>query len=473
MNRVFTASAALFAAHVLTIPFFDVATAHADEVPAANTAIERTLTDESIEPVSLHHAALLEHKDDPTSPDLIGDPSLRGAIQPIITRGVGGPCRTVFGYLPYWESSANIQWDAITHVAAFSVEVNANGTLGNDHGWPWTSLVNTAHANGVKVVLTATLFNTTSLQTLMTTPSYKQAFFVNMKNKMLEGTMDGINIDFEGSGSWQAHAPTFMAELTAYMHSEVPGSEVTFAGPAVNWSNMNMPALAASCDGIFIMGYAFAGSWSNNSGPNSPLNGGSINITDTVLDEYGAVTAATPEKLILGIPYYGGHWTTTTSAARAPVIDWQGSTRFVNDQPNSQTYGRLWDATSQSPWYRWFDGSNWHQVWYDDAESLGIKYDLAEDNSLQGVGMWAPELRTGRVPNFGTPSARMLSNRAARKTLTNSRSRCSQMISMRARRQVSGICTHRLPTSLPISRSITQRKEFQPRRIQPVAQPPA
>ena len=338
--------------------------------------------------VSVHQAAFDLHRDAPTSADLIGSPYSRLSAQPLAPRSTS-PCRTVFGYLPYWESSANIQWDALTHVAAFSVEVNADGTMGNDHGWPWTALVDTAHANGVKVVLVATLFNTDDLFTLVTTPAYKQAFFANIKNKMLEGTTDGINIDFEGSGDWRTYANGFMAELTAYMHSEVPGSEVTFAGPAVNWGGWDLPGLAASCDGIFIMGYAFAGSWSTTSAPNSPLTGGSINITDTVLDEYGPVTQATPEKLILGLPYYGGHWTTTTSSARSSVIAWQGSTRFYNDEPNAQIYGRQWDATSQTPWYRWHDGTDWHQVWYDDAESLGLKYQLAEDNGLQGVGMWA------------------------------------------------------------------------------------
>lgn len=339
-------------------------------------------------PVSVHRAALESHRDAPTSPDLIGNAGLRATPEPLTPRSTS-TCRTVFGYLPYWESSANIQWDALTHVAAFSVEVNANGTLGNDHGWPWTSLVNTAHANGVKVVLVATLFNTTDLLTLASTPAYKQAFFQNIKNKMLEGTTDGINIDFEGSGSWLAYVNGFMSELTAYMHSEVPGSEVTFAGPAVNWNGWNLPGLAASCDGIFIMGYAFAGSWNSYSGANSPLTGGTYNITNTVLTQYGVVTQTMPEKLILGVPYYGGHWTTETSSARSAVVAWQGSTRFTNDEPNSQVYGRLWDTFSQTPWYRWNDGTNWHQVWYDDAESLGLKYQLAEDNNLQGVGMWA------------------------------------------------------------------------------------
>lgn len=339
-------------------------------------------------PPGVHRLELEAHRDVPTAQDLIGDAQLRNAPLPRAPRTTG-PCYTVFGYLPYWESAENIRWDLLTHVAAFAVEVNANGTLGNDHGWPWTSLVTTAHANGVKVVLVATLFDSSSLYTLVTTPAYKNAFFVNIKNKMLEGTADGINIDFEGSGTWRSYINDFMAELTAYMHAEVPGCEVTFAGPAVNWGGWDLDGLALSCDGVFIMGYAFWGSWSTTSGPNAPLTGGSANITDTVVNQYATVTQTYPNRLILGVPYYGGHWTTTTSTARAPVIAWQGSTRFYEDEPAAQSYGRQWDATSQTPWYRWHDGSNWHQVWYDDAESLGLKYQLALDHNLQGVGMWA------------------------------------------------------------------------------------
>lgn len=29
-----------------------------------------------------------------------------------------------------------------------------------------------------------------------------------------------------------------------------------------------------------------------------------------------------------------------------------------------------------------------YQVWYDDAESLGLKYKLVHDLNLHGVGMW-------------------------------------------------------------------------------------
>lgn len=342
------------------------------------------------EPVGLHVLADSAHRDVYVAPGLLGEP---GEVVLPLQAGAAprALCATVFGYLPYWESPDYLRYELLSHLACFSVSVNADGSLGNDHGWPWTAVINDAHAGGVKVILVATLFDPAGIQTLITNPAYKSAFFANIANKMREGSADGVNIDFEGSGTtWKAHINGFMAELTAYLHAEIPASEVTFAGPAVNWSNAwDLAGLADSCDGIFIMGYAFAGSWSTNTGPNSPLTGGSINITDTVLDEYGAVTRDHPEKLILGLPYYGGHWTTASPEPRASVVDWIGSTRFRDDEPDSQLRGLLWDEISQTPWYRWQEGGYWHQVWFDNAESLGLKYELARSHGLQGVGMWA------------------------------------------------------------------------------------
>ena len=338
--------------------------------------------------IGTHQFEAQVHHDTPTNPKLIGDRNQ--PIIPLVSRDRSGqPCATVFGYLPYWCDADYLQFDLLTHLACFSVEVNPNGSLGNDHGWPWTALINQSHQSGVKVILVATLFDSGDIYTLITNPTYKNNFFVNIKAKMLEGNADGLNIDFEGGSSWVTQINTFMADLTAYLHYELPGSEVTFAGPSVNWSSWDLPGLAASCDGIFIMGYSFWGSWSSTSGPNAPLTGWSHNITDTVLNQYGEVTQNNPEKLILGVPYYGRHWTTTSPDAFAPVIDFIGSTFFSSDQPASLQHGVLWDSISQTAWYRWQVGSTWHQVWFDNAESLGLKYDLAIENNLQGVGMWA------------------------------------------------------------------------------------
>ncbi|NLE58625.1 MAG: hypothetical protein GX616_09715 [Planctomycetes bacterium] len=310
----------------------------------------------------------------------------------------GGPCATVFGYLPYWNRTATLRYDLLTHVALFSFGAKGDGTITNPSGWPWTSVINTAHTNGVKVILVATQFDPDTTLTLITTPACKDAFFANIKTKIATYQADGLNIDFEGSGTYRSYINGFMAELTAYLHAEIPGCEVTFAGPAVNWSgSWDLAGLAASCDGIFIMGYDFYGSWSSTSGPSSPLTGGSYNITNTVYTQYQAVTQNNPEKLILGVPYYGNHWLTSTENPRSSAIDHVGSLTFATAQAQSQTHGLLWDSVSQTPWYRYHDGTNWHQVWFDNADSLRLKYQLAKDAGLQGVGMWCLGNDAGRT----------------------------------------------------------------------------
>ena len=355
------------------------------------------------EPPGIHQLEWEAHRGAPVSADRfvagLHAPSVT-LIEPAGAGLTSRPTKAIFGYLPYWErdtAGANLRWDLLTHLACFSVGVNSNGTLGTMNGWPssWTSLVNTAHANGVKVILVATNFTPTSIYTLITSTKYKNAFFTNITNQMIAGNADGLNIDFEGSNSptWRSEINGFMAELTAYLHAQNPNWEVSFAGPAVNWSSSwDLPGLAASCDYIFIMGYAFYGSWSGTSGPCAPLDpapGGSICIRNTVETQYDLVTHNTPDKLILGLPYYGGQWKTETSEAYSTVVSWVGSTRFRDDAATSLSRGLLWDGFSQTPWYTWHDGTDWRQVWFDNDVSLGLKYQLAQDHDYRGVGMWA------------------------------------------------------------------------------------
>ncbi len=86
--------------------------------------------------------------------------------------------------------------------------------------------------------------------------------------------------------------------------------------------------------------------------------------------------------------------------------------RYRDAWPQSDTYGILWDDQSQTPWYRYFETSEWHHVWFDTDTSLGLKYNLAETNALQGVGIWAlgydgaySELWNELRKRYGQPSA--------------------------------------------------------------------
>ncbi len=300
---------------------------------------------------------------------------------------------TIFGYLPDWEypvSRQFLRYDILTHISAFDFTVTSTGAMTNPSGWPWTDVINTAHQNGVKVILTAVNFDGDAIHNIMTNATAKAAFFNNCSTRMAQYQLDGVNVDFEGLNTADRGTVlnTFMAELSAFLKASFPNCEVSFAGPALT-SGYSLAGLGNACDYIFIMGYAFWGSWSSTSGACSPLTGGSINITNTVNTQYSVLTQTNPQKLILGIPYYGLKWKTQTEAPHSPTIQYISSTRFKNDVTDAQTYGRLWAADQQVPWFKYQSASEWYQVWYDDDSSLGLKYALAQSKNYRGVGMWA------------------------------------------------------------------------------------
>jgi spore germination protein YaaH len=152
-----------------------------------------------------------------------------------------------------------------------------------------------------------------------------------------------------------------------------------------------------AADAIFIMAYHYNGSWSNRAGSVAPLHRRTYDVTDTV-DAYLELTS--PDRIILGVPYYGYLWPTETQKVHARTRP--GSSTW--GYPSSVTYrtavgiaaehGRRWDATEQGPWVRWQSRAcsscplTWRQLYYEDAHSLGLKYDLVKARGLRGTGMW-------------------------------------------------------------------------------------
>ncbi|MDA3860626.1 MAG: glycosyl hydrolase family 18 protein [Melioribacteraceae bacterium] len=308
--------------------------------------------------------------------------------------------KIVFGYMPDWEynsgSHANQHYNLLTHIATFDFPVSSTGSVGLPSSWPWTDVINSAHTAGTKVIMTAVNFDSLDIRNIINNETAKQEFFNDTKNIIQTYQLDGVNVDFE-SLRHQDKADSinnFMTELTAFIHTELPGKEVSFAGPAVNWRDRwDLDGLVQSCDYVFIMGYAFWGKWSSTAGPGAPLTGFTHDITSVVTEDYGDPVSKYPEKLILGVPYYGHKWKTLNGNAYSKVDTanggFQGSTRFYNDVENADIYGLLWDNISQTSWFHWQEGTQWYQTWFDDVSSLDAKYNLALAQNLGGVGMWA------------------------------------------------------------------------------------
>ena len=354
--------------------------------------------------------------------------------------GPGGPLpnglrREVLGFLPYWEldstSIAALRFDLLSTVAFFSIGVEGNGTLARGTassptvGWAgWTSgamtqVINTAHAHGVKVVPTITLMSWsgdyTKLSTLLNDPA-NRARLVSEVVELIRGrNADGVNVDFEPvPSSLRSQFTGFIRELKAGLVGAGVGSYLTvdtMAGAAAWASGYDVVGLTApgAADALMVMAYDFSYSGSARAGGVAPIDSPYIYASaDSMRDHLARVPGS---KLIWGVPYYGRAWNTESDALNSPVRSPSQSVAFGYYWTNAEgaqggralaaRHGRRWDPVGQVPWFAFWDANSngVRQGYYEDPESLGIKYDLVIRNDVAGIGIWALGMDTG-VPDL-------------------------------------------------------------------------
>ena len=142
------------------------------------------------------------------------------------------------------------------------------------------------------------------------------------------------------------------------------------------------------------MGYDYHYS-GGNPGPVAPLFPSSQwgqTLNDDYSTRYYLGKMTNSANLLLAVPYYGRKWKASGTSLGATSL---GSSYVANPTLSSAassaaSYGRKWDSNGSVPYYVYTDsaGAAW-QCFYDDVESLGLKYDYINSKNLGGVGIWA------------------------------------------------------------------------------------
>ncbi|MDP2350716.1 MAG: glycoside hydrolase family 18 protein, partial [Chloroflexota bacterium] len=375
-----------------------------------------------------------------------------GYVAPQPTAGfdlaaASGLSRQVFGFLPYWEvsgASSKLNFDTLSTIAYFSVGADSKGNLRkknsdgtNTTGWGgWTSssmtsVITSAHARGTRVVLTLSVFAWTSSQltvqkALLGSSTARLNLARQAAAAVRDRGADGINLDFEPLAS--TYSDEFVALLKtvrAELNKVRSGYQLTYdtTGYIGNYP-LEASVAAGAADAIFIMGYDYRTAGSTYAGSIDPLNGTGYDLTDTVR----AYTArVSPSRIILGIPWYGRAWSTTSDAVRSrnqSGEQWGYSTtvNYETLAPLVEQYGRRWDAEEKSPYivYRrenctttYGCVTSWRQVYYEDAASMKLRYALVNDYGLRGAGVWALGYDGGRPELYRAISESFLVDKAA------------------------------------------------------------
>ena len=117
--------------------------------------------------------------------------------------------REVLGFLPYWELGSTLDYNTLSTVAYFGIDLNTDGSLDEAgsgwNGWrssTMTSVINNAHAHGTRVVLTVESFawsssGASSQTALLSSPSASLNAAQQIAAEVNGSGADGVDLDFE------------------------------------------------------------------------------------------------------------------------------------------------------------------------------------------------------------------------------------------------------------------------------------
>lgn len=289
-----------------------------------------------------------------------------------------------------------------------------------EHGYDWSQLTTIAwvkdpqvmckaHAMGARAVL-----NTGgNWKQLFTNASARLEWINKLVQTAVDNHLDGANFDYEDpiaiDSDTREQYKTLIAETTAAFHTAIPGSQVTmdaaWSPDNIDGRNYDWVGISEACDFMFVMAYD----------TRSQIFGRCIASANTPAEvarhgiERFLELGIPANKLVLGLPWYGYDYpcanTTDPTVQYCPIeaVPFRNITcsdaagkelnyanvRQILASPIATT-ARQWDPTLRSPYFNYRNATTGkiHQMWYDDPESLSIKYGIAKDMGLRGVGFW-------------------------------------------------------------------------------------
>lgn len=249
------------------------------------------------------------------------------------------------------------------------------------------TLIADAHRRGVKVL--ASIHNTDKPPTGVSRTevlhsvmrAHRMAFFNNLTALMNEYGFDGVNLDFEHLREGDKTLYTeFVCDLAGRLDQQGKTLTVDVLGDARKEPyslDFDYPGLAKCADYLAIMTYDQYKPSEPYPGPVAALPW----VEDTLKKALN--DGVPPEKILLGIPFYGYDWTVGQEGARA--LSYEAVNR-LRRQFNGVT---KFHPTFKVPHMTYIDNQGrQHEVWYEDARSIALKLDLVRRYNLAGIIIW-------------------------------------------------------------------------------------
>ena len=345
---------------------------------------------------------------------------------PSLSSSKSTPKKMVLGFLPYWNlkyaNELNIK--SLTHLAYFGIELDEFGEIQKfsqpgelEPGWNKLQsdslelILRQVRLSHKKPVLVIKVFNKENIRSLLNNPTYRHQATTTITQLLKEKQITSVNIDFETSSISDSQTKNnftlFIKELKQQSTDPLEVSIDVFANAAQQSFIWDLAALEPHTDYFIVMAYDFYRASSSQAGPVSPLRGKCPSTDlletseETCLEEdiTSSISDITkiipPHKVILGVPFYGYQWQTSSDNFLANTYSKTGSTatyRYIQELFNSDdvsSFSASWSSLSQTPYLNFYEQGDLYQLHYDNPYSLSLKLDLVNQAGLGGIAIWA------------------------------------------------------------------------------------
>ncbi len=292
----------------------------------------------------------------------------------------------------YWyapdRSSENLQGVNVVSPTFFTLIEEGKGQINQNVGEEGEKYIEWAHSKGYKVwpsISNNSYIDTTS--EILNDYNLRQDLINNIVNYVKEYNLDGINIDFEYMyQSDKDLFSQFIIELKPRLHEigAVLSVDVTAPDGSPEWSLCyDRYTLGKIADYIVFMAY-------DQNGISSPVEGttAGYNWVKANVEKFLGQEGVSPEKIILGVPFYTRVWGENSSGeiVGKDAINMKSIDSIV---PENAT--KIWDEDLKQYYIEFVEDGITHKIWSEDEESIKWKLSLIEEYNLAGASFWAKD----------------------------------------------------------------------------------
>lgn len=198
---------------------------------------------------------------------------------------------------------------------------------------------------------------------------------------------DGINIWFSQLSAKQRDAfSRFVTLLSNYFeHNSQQQYTITVTLPAYDdQSAYDLRALDPLTDHFMI---DFTKASGTHAGALSPMKGDARRAIEPVMSRFLNLQIA-PSKFILLLSYYGTQWRKSPTGGKDIFTRYVPFSEIKNKYPGDSSVIYDEDAVAAYIEEKDANGDVTSEIWFDDENTLDVKYDYILNNGLGGVAIW-------------------------------------------------------------------------------------